>query len=71
MNTGPTVCDPSTMTGPTPRRAFRIDDETWQAATERAERERRTVSDIVRIALRAYADDEYDALPTPRRRAPK
>lgn len=57
------------MTGNTPRRAIRVDDDTWQAASERATEEGRTVSDIVRIALRAYAEDQYDALPPVRRRS--
>lgn len=64
-----TVCDPSDMpNGPTPRRAIRIDDETWEAAAGRADLEHRTVSDVVRIALRAYAEGSYDALPVPIRR---
>lgn len=66
---GQTVCDPSGMSnGPTPRRAVRVDEETWAAATNRAELEHRTVSDVVRIALRAYAEGTYDALPTAVRR---
>lgn len=65
---GRTVCDPSPVNGETPRRAIRVDEQTWQAATERAELERRTVSDVVRIALVAYAEGKYDAIPAPVRR---
>lgn len=61
----------SSMAGNTPRRAIRVDDRTWQAAAERAELEHRTVSDIVRIALHAYAEGRYDALPEPVRRPRK
>lgn len=51
------------MAGETPRRAIRVDDETWAAASERAELEDRNVSDVVRVALRAYADNRYHAIP--------
>lgn len=47
----------------TPRRAVRVDDPTWEAADARARSESRTVSDIVRIALRDYAEGRYDASP--------
>lgn len=50
----------------TPRRAVRVDDKTWQAAVERATDESRTVSDVVRIALRDYAEGKYDASPVRR-----
>ena len=46
----------------TQRRSIRIDDEIWLAALERADEEGRTVSDVVRIALRQYAEDRYDAI---------
>lgn len=46
----------------TQQRSIRIDDEIWQAATERAADEERTVSDIVRIALKQYAEGRYDAI---------
>lgn len=49
------------MTGPTPRRAVRVDERTWQRATERAALEQRTVSDVIRTALRAYAEGKYHA----------
>lgn len=45
----------------TVRRAVRVDDPTWEAATARAELEHRTVSEVIRIALRAYADGKYHA----------
>jgi len=46
----------------TKQRAVRIADEIWAAAGERAALEHRTVSDIVRIALRAYAENRYHAV---------
>lgn len=52
----------------TSQRAVRVDDDTWTAAGERAALESRTVSDVIRIALRAYADGKYDAIPQPIRR---
>ena len=52
----------------TPRRAIRVDDKTWESATERAELEHRTVSDVVRVALRAYAEGRYHAVEPRRRR---
>lgn len=52
----------------TTQRAVRIDDDTWTEAAERAELEHRTVSDVIRVALRAYADGKYDAIPQPVRR---
>jgi hypothetical protein len=51
----------------TPQRAVRVTDQTWQAAQDRAEREHRTVSDVIQTALRAYAAGRYDAV-EPRRR---
>lgn len=56
------------MMAETTQRAVRIDDATWNAAQIRAELESRTVSDVIRIALRAYADGKYDAIPQPIRR---
>lgn len=50
------------------RRAIRVDDPTWDAADARAKGESRTVSDIVRIALRDYAEGRYDASPIRRKR---
>lgn len=38
----------------TPQRAVRIDDELWKAAQEKARREGRTVSDVIRDRLRRY-----------------
>lgn len=46
----------------TPQRAVRVDGETWTGAQERAVREHRTVSDVVRVALRAYAEGRYHAV---------
>lgn len=37
-----------------PLRAVRVPDEIWQAAQERAEAEGRTVSDVIRAALKRY-----------------
>lgn len=39
----------------TPQRSVRVPDEIWQAAKVRAEEEGRTLSDVVRDALAAYA----------------
>lgn len=52
----------------TPARSLRVDDETWHAAMERARLEHRDLSEVIRIALRAYADGKYDAIPQPIRR---
>lgn len=38
----------------TPLRAIRVDDELWKAAQAKAEAEARTVSDVIREALRKY-----------------
>lgn len=46
----------------TKQRAIRIEDDTWEMARARAGLEHRTISDIVRIALRAYAEGRYDAV---------
>lgn len=45
----------------TQQRSVRVNDEIWQAALERAEEEERTVSDVIRIALKQYADGRYNA----------
>jgi tellurite resistance protein len=52
----------------TPIRGLRVDEETWTAALERAQREHRTLSDVMRVALRAYADGSYDAQEKVRRK---
>jgi len=51
-----------------PRSVRGIDDATWKAVGERAEREHRTRSDVVRVALRAYAAGRYDAVEPVRRK---
>lgn len=38
----------------TPLRAVRVDDELWNAVKEKAETEGRSVSDVIRAALRRY-----------------
>lgn len=53
----------------TPQRAVRVDDSTWAAAQKRADLEHRTVSDVVRVALRAYAAGRYHAV-EPKRSKP-
>jgi hypothetical protein len=53
---------------PTPQRAVRVDNETWAAAMARAELEHRTVSDVIQIALRAYAAGTYHAVEPRRKR---
>lgn len=45
----------------TPPRAVRVDDETWMAAKARARAERRPLSEVIRVALRAYAEGRYHA----------
>lgn len=52
----------------TRQRVFRMDDETWDEAAKRAKSEHRTVSDVIRAALRAYAENRYDAIEPPKRR---
>jgi hypothetical protein len=51
----------------TPQRAVRVDEETWAAAAARAAAEHRTLSDVIRVALRAYAEGRYHAI-EPRKR---
>ncbi len=51
----------------TPQRAVRVDTSTWAAAMRRAELEHRTVADVIRTALRAYAEGRYDAAEPPQR----
>jgi hypothetical protein len=38
----------------TPTRNVRVDDELWQAALDKARAEDRTISDVIRAALRRY-----------------
>lgn len=52
---------------PMPQRAVRVDEETWSRAMARAEAEHRTLSDVMRVALRAYGAGRYHA-EEPRRR---
>lgn len=42
----------------TPNRVFRAPDEEWEAARERAQAEGRTLTDVLRQALREYAKGE-------------
>lgn len=51
----------------TPPRAIRVDPSTWDAAMARARAEHRTLSDVIRVALRAYAEGRYHAV-EPRRK---
>lgn len=53
----------------TPQRAVRVDSETWAAAMSRAQLEHRALSDVIRVALRAYAEGRYHAV-EPKRRKP-
>jgi Arc/MetJ family transcription regulator len=41
----------------TPPRKIRIEDELWTASSDQAAGRSETVSDIVRLALRAYVTD--------------
>lgn len=41
----------------TPKRSIRIDDELWQAATEKAKDRREAVADVIRRALLAYVSE--------------
>ncbi len=45
----------------TPQRAVRVDGPTWTAAASRAASEHRSLSDVIRTALRAYAEGRYHA----------
>lgn len=55
------------MTG-IPQRAVRVDTQTWAAAMTRAEAEHRTLSDVIRAALRDYVAGRYDAIEPTRRK---
>lgn len=44
----------------TPHRTVRVDDELWHAAQERAKERGESLSDVVRDALRAYAERPAD-----------
>lgn len=52
----------------TTQRAVRVDDDTWAAAMERAALEHRALSDVIRVALRAYAEGRYHAVEPRRKR---
>jgi hypothetical protein len=52
----------------TRQHAVRVDEETWAAAAMRASLEHRNVSDVIRVALRAYGDGRYHATEPPMRR---
>jgi predicted transcriptional regulator len=41
----------------TPVRAFRVEDDLWQRAHRVADKREETLSEVVRVALAAYADD--------------
>ena len=45
-------------TGQTPLRSVRVPDERWQAAKEKAEREGRSISDVLNDCLDAYVSGE-------------
>ncbi|WP_327047324.1 hypothetical protein OG320_05365 [Microbispora sp. NBC_01189] len=42
----------------TPRRSIRVDDERWNAAKEKAEKEGRNVSDVLSECLDKYIADD-------------
>jgi hypothetical protein len=46
----------------TTRRAFRATDDEWEPAMRRAALEHRTLSEVLRITLRAYGEGRYDAV---------
>lgn len=46
-------------------RSVRVEDEIWDAAQDRATDEDRSLSSVVRIALRAYAEGGIDAIRPP------
>lgn len=52
----------------TPQRSVRVDDPTWEAAKRRATLEHRSLSNVLQVALRAYAEGRYHA-EEPRRRS--
>lgn len=47
----------------TPLRSFRIDDDTWQRARTRAEREGTTVTAVIVERLTEYANEDEDRAP--------
>lgn len=51
---------------PTPQRAVRVEDDVWDPALERAISEDRSLSSVIRIALRTYAEHGIDAISNPR-----
>lgn len=46
------------MSGDTPRRTIRIEDGLWEKAKAQAEHRSDNLSDIIREALRDYAESE-------------
>lgn len=45
-------------TGKTPKRSVRIDDARWAAAKAKAEREGKTVSDVLKECIDKYVEDD-------------
>jgi hypothetical protein len=46
---------PRPATGKTPRHSIRVDDTLWQAAKSKAAKEGKSISEVVRECLVAYA----------------
>jgi hypothetical protein len=45
-------------TGKTPKRSVRIDDLRWAAAKAKAERDGKTVSDVLKECIDKYVEDD-------------
>ncbi|HEU5159277.1 MAG TPA: ribbon-helix-helix protein, CopG family [Streptosporangiaceae bacterium] len=45
-------------TGETPQRGVRVDEATWNKAAEKAAKEGRSVSDVIRDCLDSYVADD-------------
>jgi hypothetical protein len=55
--------------GDTPRRTIRVPDSEWDVAKEAADANGDTLSDVIRAALRRYANSRRQAARTGRPRA--
>lgn len=50
------------MSKGTPIRGFRVEDELWTAAIATAQRRGENLADVLRAALRLYADDQHPTM---------
>ncbi len=52
----------------TPLRSFRVPDDLWMPARDKAHREGITITDVLQRALREYLGADTQTPPTPKRR---